>query len=130
MLHWLPSKLGSYVKFSKFEGRLDDGIHLTTTAHLGKTTVRPDNVAMNTPSAFLNATPEQGFQFPGVFELSAMGAAEAGLHLCLPDLLEAAGITVRREEITVRESSGGRYVSVRIVFVAESREQHEHAHAT
>ncbi|HET9050042.1 MAG TPA: DUF493 family protein [Chiayiivirga sp.] len=84
---------------------------------------------MNTPSILLNASPDQGFQFPGVFELSAMGAADAGLHLSLPDLLEAAGIIVRREDITVRESSGGRYVSVRIVFEAGSREQHEQAHA-
>lgn len=85
---------------------------------------------MNTPTCFLNVNPEHGFQFPGVFELSAMGAAEAALEQVLPPLLEAAGITVRHEEISVRESSGGRYVSVRIVFEAANREQHDTAHAT
>ncbi len=73
--------------------------------------------------------PDHGFQFPGVFELSAMGAADAGLERELPALLEAAGIVVRREDVTVRASSGGRFVSVRIVFEARDRAQHDAAHA-
>ena len=84
---------------------------------------------MNTPSCFLNTDPEHGFQFPGVFELCAMGTAEAELERTLPPLLEAAGIKVRHEETSVRASSGGRYVSVRIVFDAADREQHDAAHA-
>ena len=83
---------------------------------------------MNTPTCFLNTNPDHGFQFPGVFELSAMGAADAGLERELPALLEAAGITVRHEDVSRRESSGGRYVSVRIVFEAKDREQYDAAH--
>lgn len=73
--------------------------------------------------------PDHGFQFPGVFELSAMGAAGAGLERELPALLEAAGVKVRHEAVAVRASSGGRYVSVRIAFEAQDRAQYDAAHA-
>lgn len=76
-----------------------------------------------------DGSPEPGFQFPGTFELSAMGPATAGLDVVLPDLLEAAGIVVLREQVALRASSAGRYVSVRIAFRAESREQYDAAHA-
>jgi putative lipoic acid-binding regulatory protein len=76
-----------------------------------------------------NAHPEQGFSFPGMFELSAMGSAEAGLEQVLPELLEQAGIAVLREQVAVRASSAGRYVSVRIAFRAVSREEYDAAHA-
>lgn len=75
-----------------------------------------------------NDNPDNGFQFPGTFELSAMGAAGSGLEQELPTLLERAGIEVLRESVAVRASSAGRYVSVRIAFRAESREQYETAH--
>ncbi len=38
--------------------------------------------------------PEHGFQFPGTFELSAMGTAEQDLETVLPTLLLDAGIEV------------------------------------
>ena len=38
--------------------------------------------------------PDHGFQFPGTFELSAMGAAEKDLETVLPTLLLDAGIEV------------------------------------
>jgi putative lipoic acid-binding regulatory protein len=76
-----------------------------------------------------NANPDQGFSFPGTFELSAMGPAEAGLEHVLPELLEQAGIAVLREQVAVRASSAGRYVSVRIAFRAASREEYDAAHA-
>lgn len=72
--------------------------------------------------------PEHGFQFPGEFQLSAMGAAEKDLETVLPTLLLDAGITVVTERVDWKHSSNGRYVSVRIVFRAESREQYERAH--
>lgn len=72
--------------------------------------------------------PEHGFQFPGDFELSAMGPAGAGLESELPRRLAEAGIQVRHEDVTWRPSSNGRYVSVRIRFHADSREQHDRAH--
>jgi putative lipoic acid-binding regulatory protein len=72
--------------------------------------------------------PEHGFQFPGMFELSAMGPAQAGLEQALPQLLRDAGIEVLDGALMARQSSNGRYVSVRIGFLAASREQYERAH--
>lgn len=72
--------------------------------------------------------PEHGFQFPGTFELSALGPAEAALERVLPELLTAAGIEVLSETIQWKPSSGGRYVSVRIGFRAADRAQYDLAH--
>jgi len=72
--------------------------------------------------------PEHGFQFPGHFELSAMGPAEAGLERVLPQLLQDAGIDVRSETIQWKHSSNGKFVSVRIGFHADSRVQYDLAH--
>ncbi len=73
--------------------------------------------------------PEHGFQFPGTFELSAMGAANIGLEHELPQLLLQAGLDVLSERISWKHSSNGKYVSVRIAFKADSREQYDAAHA-
>lgn len=72
---------------------------------------------------------EQGFQFPGTFELSAMGAADKDLETVLPTALLDAGIEVVSESVNWKHSSNGRYVSVRIAFRAQSREQYNAAHA-
>lgn len=72
--------------------------------------------------------PEHGFQFPGVFEITAMGPAAAGLETVIPTLLEDAGIEVLRETVASRDSSGGKYVSIKLSFKAASREQYEAAH--
>ncbi|MBB3275731.1 MULTISPECIES: DUF493 family protein [Pseudoxanthomonas] len=72
--------------------------------------------------------PEHGFQFPGTFELSAMGTANAGLETELPKLLTQAGVEVIHEDITWKHSANGKYVSVRIAFQAASREQFDAAH--
>ena len=71
---------------------------------------------------------DQGFQFPGVFEIRAMGPAGVGLDQALPALLAAAGLVVLGESLQVRASSGGRYVSVAVSFRAESRRDYEAAH--
>lgn len=72
--------------------------------------------------------PDHGFQFPGQFELSAMGAANTGLEHELPTLLQAAGIAVQSERISWKHSSNGKYVSVRLVFTARDRAQYDLAH--
>ncbi len=72
--------------------------------------------------------PDHGFQFPGTFELSAMGSANTGLEVELPKLLDAAGIEVLREAISWKHSSNGKYVSIRIAFKADSRAQYDAAH--
>jgi putative lipoic acid-binding regulatory protein len=38
-------------------------------------------------------------------------------------------LTVLHETVTTRESSGGKYVSVKLTFRAGSREEYETAHA-
>lgn len=73
--------------------------------------------------------PEHGFQFPGEFEITAMGPASAGLESEIPDLLERAGIAVLRETVSTRDSTGGKYVSVKLSFRAETRAQYDAAHA-
>lgn len=73
--------------------------------------------------------PEHGFQFPGTFELSAMGTAGTGLETELPALLVAAGVEVFHEDISWKHSSSGKFVSVRISFRAQNREQYDAAHA-
>ena len=73
--------------------------------------------------------PEHGFQFPGTFELSAMGLADTHLEQELPQVLMAAGIDVVSEQINWKHSSTGKFVSVRIAFRAASREDYDRAHA-
>ncbi len=80
------------------------------------------------PMEIKSDNPEHGFQFPGQFELSAMGAANIGLEHELPRLLQAAGIDVLKERISWKTSSNGKYVSVRLVFKAENRQQYDTAH--
>lgn len=72
--------------------------------------------------------PEHGFQFPGMFELSAMGVSDAGLERELPRLLVESGIEVLTGAVTWKHSSNGKYVSVRISFLAASREHYDRAH--
>lgn len=72
--------------------------------------------------------PDHGFQFPGDFELSAMGTADIGLETELPRLLAGAGVELLEERISWKHSSNGKYVSVRIGFRAENRAQYDAAH--
>jgi len=72
--------------------------------------------------------PEHGFQFPGTFELSALGPADSGLEHALPQLLIAAGIEVLTEAVQWKHSANGNYVSVRIGFRAADRAQYDLAH--
>ena len=70
----------------------------------------------------------QGFVFPGVFEITAMGAASANLETEVPHQLQQAGLTVLHETVTSRASSAGRFVSITLSFKADSRAQYEAAH--
>lgn len=92
---------------------------------LGPAAARPHNGGMN---GIHSDNPEHGFQFPGTFELSAMGTAGMGLETELPRLLESAGVEVLHEDITWKHSANGKYVSVRIRFRAEDRAQYDAAH--
>ena len=70
----------------------------------------------------------KGFEFPGVFEITAMGPASAELQTEIPRLLFEAGLNVLHETVSMRPSSAGRFVSVTISFRAESRADYDAAH--
>jgi len=72
--------------------------------------------------------PDHGFQFPGIFEITAMGSVSAHLEVEIPRLLSAAGIRVVDESVSTRASSGGRYVAVKLHFHARDRTQYDAAH--
>ena len=71
---------------------------------------------------------KKGFQFPGVFEITAMGPASAGLERVIPQELLKAGLTVLEETVRSRPSSAGRFVSITISFQADSRADYDAAH--
>jgi len=73
--------------------------------------------------------PEHGFQFPGVFEITAMGPVAANLDVDIPKLLAAAGIQVVDESMSTRASSSGRFVAVKLHIHARDRAQYEAAHS-
>jgi len=71
----------------------------------------------------------QGFQFPGTFEISALGAAGMALEKTLPQALRACGVRVPEAQVSVRPSKAGKYVAVRMVFIAQERVHYEQAQA-
>lgn len=84
----------------------------------------PDNGLMTSQSP-----KTQGFAFPGVFEITAMGSASAHLETAVPHELQQAGLTVLHETVSSRASSAGRFVSISVQFKAQDRAQYEAAHA-
>ena len=72
--------------------------------------------------------PDQGFQFPGVFEINAMGSAAAQLELRVPEILRGLGLSVLAGSERVRPSREGNYVSVAVSFTCPSREKYDEAH--
>ena len=70
----------------------------------------------------------RGFQFPGEFEITAMGNASADLPRHVPQLLERAGLHVLHETVRHRHSGAGNFVSVTVTFRCDNREQYEAAH--
>ena len=72
--------------------------------------------------------PDQGFQFPGVFEITAMGPKSAGLEDKVPDIITGVGLSVLAGSLRVRPSREGKYVSVAVSFTCPSREKYDAAH--
>ena len=54
---------------------------------------------------------------------SAQVPASAGLESEIPRLLTAAGIVVQHETVSTRESSGGKFVSVKLSFRARRKDE-------
>jgi uncharacterized protein len=73
--------------------------------------------------------PDQGFQFPGAFEITVIGKSNAGLEDRVPFILVGLGLAVMNGSERVRPSSEGHYVSVSVTFTCPSREKYEAAHA-
>lgn len=72
-----------------------------------------------------NTPADKGFSFPGMFEITALGAAEADLESLLPEMVQAVGVSVLAGSLRARPSSGGRYHSVSLSFLCPDRETHE-----
>ena len=77
----------------------------------------------------LQPAPDQGFQFPGAFEITAIGKADAGIEERVPEILVGIGLAVMNGSERTRPSSEGHYVSVSVTFTCPSREKYEAAHA-
>jgi uncharacterized protein len=73
-------------------------------------------------------SPDQGFQFPGTFEISAMGAAEALVDAVMVQVLQDLGLTVFPHTLRQRPSARGNYISITISFEAHSRDDYDAAH--
>ncbi len=71
----------------------------------------------------------KGFQFPGDFEITAVGNASANLPTHVPQILDRAGLHVFHESVKHRHSGAGNFVSVTVSVHCENREQYEAAHA-
>jgi putative lipoic acid-binding regulatory protein len=82
------------------------------------------------PIDFTQAKQEgKGFQFPGDFEITAVGNASANLPTHVPQILDRAGLHVFHESVKHRQSGAGNFVSVTVSVHCDNREQYEAAHA-
>ncbi|MGB0132831.1 DUF493 family protein [Dokdonella sp.] len=74
-------------------------------------------------------SPDQGFQFPGDFEITALGRADADLESRVPELLSKLGLPVVAGSLRSKPSKEGNYVSVSVTFSCPDREAYDAAHA-
>ena len=63
------------------------------------------------------------FEFPCRFPVKAMGRDAEGFPAHVMELVAAEVGTIAHEDVQIRPSRGGRFLSVTVTFVAESREQ-------
>lgn len=71
---------------------------------------------------------EQGFRFPGTFEITAVGRTEADLEATVPTLIAATGAEVLDDTLRSRASKEGRYTSVTVACTCATREQYQQVH--
>ena len=63
----------------------------------------------------------QGFQFPGEFEITAMGNASADLPTRVPAILEGIGLHVLHETVKHRHAREGNFLAGTISFRCDTR---------
>lgn len=73
-------------------------------------------------------SPQQGFQFPGVFEITALGNSAVDLAARVPALLTGIGLNVLDGSLRTRPSREGNYLSVTVSFTCPDRERYDAAH--
>ncbi|HNR92060.1 MAG TPA: DUF493 family protein [Dokdonella sp.] len=73
--------------------------------------------------------PDQGFQFPGEFEVTVLGRADAGLEAKLRGVLGSLGLPVTEGSVRTKPSSAGNYVSVSASFACPDRAHYDAVHA-
>lgn len=73
--------------------------------------------------------PEKGFQFPGDFEITALGRADADLEAKLRAILANLDLPIVGEGLRSRPSSAGNYVSLTVTFTCPDRERYDAVHA-
>lgn len=73
--------------------------------------------------------PDQGFQFPGTFEITAMGRADGPILERVPAILQGLGLSVIAGSLRTRPSREGNYLSVTIGFTCPDRDHYDAAHA-
>lgn len=70
-----------------------------------------------------------GFEFPGSFEVTAVGNANAGIERKLTEIIRSLGMHVIDASLRSRASGKGTYVSVSVEFTCPDREKLEALHA-
>jgi putative lipoic acid-binding regulatory protein len=72
--------------------------------------------------------PDQGFQFPGAFEITALGRAEADLEHRMPEIINGLGLSVLDGSLRSRPSKEGNYHSVSVTFTCPDRASYDTVH--
>lgn len=73
--------------------------------------------------------PDQGFQFPGAFEITALGRADADMESRVPRIIEGLGLNVIAGSLRSKPSREGNYHSVSLTFTCPNRETYDSVHA-
>ncbi len=72
---------------------------------------------------------DQGFQFPGVFEISVVGKAQVGLEQRVVAILASLKLKVVAGSMHTRPSRAGNYVALNLKFDCPNREKYDAAHS-
>ncbi len=71
----------------------------------------------------MNSESDDIFEFPCSFPIKAMGLDAEGFPAHVMELVAASAGPIDHEDVRIRPSRGGRYVSVTVTFQAKSRNQ-------